>query len=95
MAGNVKARAVFDDRISLRFIRERLRLARRSRNSRWRWPDSADLASTARGTRPSGYILGPFGPDSDLKRQVLMLAERVGGRSKRKAVVAIDRNSRC
>jgi transposase len=37
------------------------------------------------------YILGPFGPDSDLKRHGLMLAERGGGRSKRKAVVAIAR----
>jgi transposase len=37
------------------------------------------------------YILGPFGPDSDLKRHGLMLAERGGGRGKRKAVVAIAR----
>jgi transposase len=37
------------------------------------------------------YILGPFGPDTDLKRHGLMLAERGGGRNKRKAVVAIAR----
>jgi transposase len=37
------------------------------------------------------YILGPFGPDCDLKRHGLMLAERGGGRGKRKAVVAIAR----
>lgn len=37
------------------------------------------------------YILGPFGPDTDLKRHGLMLATRGGGRSKRKAVVAIAR----
>lgn len=37
------------------------------------------------------YILGPFGPDSDLKRHGLMLAERGGGRGKKKAVVAIAR----
>lgn len=37
------------------------------------------------------YVLGPFGPDCDLKRHGLMLAERGGGRGKRKAVVAIAR----
>lgn len=37
------------------------------------------------------YILGPFGPDTDLKRHGLMLAERGSGRNKRKAVVAIAR----
>lgn len=37
------------------------------------------------------YILGPFGSDTDLKRHGLMLAERGGGRGKRKAVVAIAR----
>lgn len=37
------------------------------------------------------YILGPFGPDTDLKRHGLMLAARGGRRSKRKAVVAIAR----
>jgi transposase len=37
------------------------------------------------------YILGPFGPDTDLKRHGLMLAERGGARNKRKAVVAIAR----
>jgi transposase len=37
------------------------------------------------------YILGPFGPATDLKRHGLMLAERGGGRGKKKAVVAIAR----
>lgn len=37
------------------------------------------------------YILGPFGPDSDLKRHGLKLCERGGPRAKKKAVVAIAR----
>ena len=37
------------------------------------------------------YILGPFGPDTDLKRHGLMLAERGGSRGKKKAVVAVAR----
>jgi len=37
------------------------------------------------------YILGPFGPDTDLRRHGLKLAERGGARAKRKAVVAIAR----
>ena len=37
------------------------------------------------------YILGPFGPESDLKRHGLMLAERGGRGAKRKAVVATAR----
>src|SRR5690606_35109616 len=37
------------------------------------------------------YILGPFGPDCDLKRKGLQLAERGGSRAKRKAVVAVAR----
>jgi transposase len=38
------------------------------------------------------YILGPFGPDTALKRKGLKLAERGGARAKRKAVVAVARN---
>lgn len=38
------------------------------------------------------YILGPFGPDTALKRKGLQLAERGGPRAKRKAVVAVARN---
>ena len=38
------------------------------------------------------YILGPFGPDSELKRKGLKIAERGGPRAKRKAVVAVARN---
>jgi transposase len=37
------------------------------------------------------YILGPFGPDTTLKRRGLKLAERGGARAKKKAVVAIAR----
>lgn len=37
------------------------------------------------------YILGPFGPDSALRRWGLKLAERGGKRAKRKAVVAVAR----
>jgi transposase len=37
------------------------------------------------------YILGPFGPDCDLKEQGLKLAERGGARAKKKAVVAVAR----
>jgi transposase len=38
------------------------------------------------------FILGPFGPDTALKRKGLRLAERGGARAKRKAVVAVARN---
>ena len=38
------------------------------------------------------HILGPFGPDTALKRKGLKLAERGGPRAKRKAVVAVARN---
>jgi transposase len=37
------------------------------------------------------YVLGPFGPDSDLKRHGLELAARGGGSAKKKAIVAIAR----
>lgn len=37
------------------------------------------------------YILGPFGPDCDLKRMGMRLAERGGQRAKKKAVVAVAR----
>jgi len=39
----------------------------------------------------SHYILGPFGPDSDLRRFGLKLAERGGKNGKKKAVVATAR----
>ncbi len=39
----------------------------------------------------SHYILGPFGPDSDLRRFGLRLAERGGKNGKKKAVVATAR----
>jgi transposase len=37
------------------------------------------------------YILGPFGPDSDLRRWGLKLAEQGGKRAKKRAVVAVAR----
>jgi transposase len=37
------------------------------------------------------YILGPFGPDCDLRRQGLALVERGGDAAKKKAAVAIAR----
>ena len=37
------------------------------------------------------YILGPFGPDTDLRRYGLRLAERGGKNAKRRAVVAVAR----
>lgn len=37
------------------------------------------------------YVLGPFGPDCELKRHGLKLAERGGTRAKKKAVIAIAR----
>ena len=37
------------------------------------------------------YILGPFGPDSDLRRWGLTLAQRGGKTAKKRAVVAVAR----
>ena len=37
------------------------------------------------------YVLGPFGPDCELKRHGLKLAERGGSRAKKKAAIAIAR----
>ncbi len=37
------------------------------------------------------YILGPFGPDTDLRRFGLKLAERGGKAAKKRAVVAVAR----
>jgi transposase len=37
------------------------------------------------------YVLGPFGPDTDLKRHGLELAARGGARAKKKAVIAVAR----
>ena len=37
------------------------------------------------------YILGPFGPDSDLRRFGLRLAERGGKNAKKRAIVAVAR----
>lgn len=37
------------------------------------------------------YILGPFGPDTDLRRSGLRMAERGGSASKKRAIVAVAR----
>ena len=37
------------------------------------------------------YILGPFGPDTDLRRYGLRLSERGGKNAKKRAVVAVAR----
>ena len=37
------------------------------------------------------YILGPFGPDTDLRRWGLRMAERGGKTAKKRAVVAVAR----
>lgn len=37
------------------------------------------------------YVLGPFGPDTDLRRQGLAMAERGGKSAKKRAVVAVAR----
>jgi hypothetical protein len=37
------------------------------------------------------YILGPFGPDTELRRWGLKLAERGGKAAKKRAVVAVAR----
>jgi hypothetical protein len=37
------------------------------------------------------YILGPFGPDSDLRRFGLKIASRGGKNAKKRAVVAVAR----
>ncbi len=37
------------------------------------------------------YILGPFGPDTDLRRAGLRMAERGGKSAKKRAVVAVAR----
>ncbi|MHB1414091.1 MAG: transposase [Chloroflexota bacterium] len=43
----------------------------------------------------SQYILGHFGPDTDLRRWGLQLAERSGPNGRKRAVVAVAANSRC
>jgi transposase len=37
------------------------------------------------------YILGPFGPDTDLRRAGLRMAERGGSIAKKRAIVAVAR----
>jgi transposase len=41
--------------------------------------------------RCAHYILGPFGPDTDLRRWGLRMAERGGSASKKRAIVAVAR----
>lgn len=62
--------------------------------------DSAPQMSISKAGNPylrrllvvaSHYILGPFGPDSDLRRHGLKIAQRGGKRAKKRAVVATSR----
>ena len=41
--------------------------------------------------RCAHYIRGPFGPDTDLRRAGLRMAERGGSASKKRAIVAVAR----
>ena len=41
--------------------------------------------------RSAQYILGPFGPDTDLRRYGLRLCERGGKNAKKRAAVAVAR----
>ena len=41
--------------------------------------------------RCAHYILGPFGPDADLRRSGLRMAERGGAAGKKRAIVAVAR----
>jgi hypothetical protein len=41
--------------------------------------------------RCAHYILGPFGPDTDLRRAGLRMAERGGQAAKKRAIVAVAR----
>jgi transposase len=49
-----------------------------------------DVASVA-GGGSAHYILGPFGPDTDLRRYGLKLCERGGKNAKKRAAVAVAR----
>jgi transposase len=37
------------------------------------------------------YVLGPFGPDTDLRRAGLRMSERGGNAAKKRAIVAVAR----
>jgi hypothetical protein len=48
-------------------------------------------ATTAASGKRAHYILGPFGPDTDLRRYGLRLCERGGKNAKKRAAVAVAR----
>ncbi len=60
---------------------------------------SPELSTTKAGDRmlrtllvqSAHYVLGPFGPDTDLRRWGLRLAERGGPAAKRRAIIAVAR----
>ena len=73
-----------------------LGLVPRSRDSGERQPQlritkQGDMALRRVLTQAAHYILGPFGPDSDLRRWGLAYAESGAGNAKKRAVVAVAR----
>ena len=77
-----------------------LGLAPRSRDSGDRQPQlritkEGDVALRRVLNQAAHYILGPFGPDSDLRRWGLRYAESGAGNAKKRAVVAVARRLRC
>jgi transposase len=58
-------------------------------NARKVWAISSNLRKLLVGA--AQYILGPFGPDSDLRKHGFDLAGRGGRGAKNKAVIAIAR----
>ena len=73
-----------------------LGLAPRSRDSGDRQPQlritkEGDVALRRVLNQAAHYILGPFGPDSDLRRWGLRYAESGAGNAKKRAVVAVAR----
>jgi len=73
-----------------------LGLVPRSRDSGDRQPQlritkEGDVALRRVLTHAAHYILGPFGPDSDLRRWGLRYAESGAGNAKKRAVVAVAR----
>ena len=73
-----------------------LGLVPRSRDSGDRQPQlritkEGDVALRRMLNQAAHYILGPFGPDSDLRRWGLRYAESGAGHAKKRAVVAVAR----
>ena len=73
-----------------------LGLVPRSRESGDRQPQlritkEGDVALRRVLTQAAHYVLGPFGPDSDLRRWGLRYAESGAGNAKKRAIVAVAR----